>query len=54
MLIDSVTNSEIKLPKIHGNTKVRNPITGQKDRTLSQWRRAGKESAEKLIKAFGK
>jgi hypothetical protein len=45
---------EIKLPKVHGNTKVRNPITGQKDRTLSQWKRAGWEAADHLIKAFAK
>jgi hypothetical protein len=38
--------------KIHGNTKIRNIITGQKDRTMAQWRRQAEESATRLIKAF--
>ena len=43
-----------QFPKIHGNTKVRNPITGQKDRTLAQWRQAGWRAADNLIKNFPK
>jgi hypothetical protein len=54
MLRDSVTKKEIRLPKVHGNTKVVNPITGTKDRTLSEWRRAGRDAADHLIKAFAK
>jgi hypothetical protein len=52
MLIDSVTKQPIVIPKLHGNTKVRNLITGKKDRTVAQWRRAAKESAQRLIEAF--
>ncbi|MDO8609369.1 MAG: hypothetical protein Q7R95_02385 [bacterium] len=52
MLRDSETGKEIKLPKIHGNTKVRNIITGKKDRTLAQWRQAGRDAADRLLKVF--
>ena len=52
MLIDSQTKKPLKFKRLHGNTKVRNLITGKKDRTAAQWRRMGKESAQRLIKAF--
>lgn len=51
MLIDSKTGKEIKLPKIHGNKKMKNPITG-KTMTYSEWRKAGFKSADNLIKAL--
>ncbi len=52
ILKDSQTGLPIYLPKVHGNTKIRNLITGEKDRTASQWRKAAEESAKRLIKAF--
>lgn len=52
MLRDSQTGLPIVLPKIHGNKKIRNLLTGKKDRTMGQWRRQAKESAENLIKAL--
>jgi hypothetical protein len=36
----------------HGNTKVRNFITGKKDRTLAQWKRQARNSAKRLLKAL--
>lgn len=41
-----------KLPKRHGNTKITNFLTGKKDRTLGQLKRAAKEAAENLLKHF--
>jgi hypothetical protein len=52
MLRDAKTGAEIEIPRIHGNTKVRNLLTGQKDRTMAEWRRQIKASADRLIKAF--
>ena len=52
ILRDIHSGKSVKLPKIHGNKKIRNILTGKKDRTMVQWRRAGKESANRLIKAF--
>lgn len=51
MLINSKTGKEIKLPKIHGNKKIKDPITGT-IRTYADWKRAGEEAAENLIKAL--
>jgi len=52
LLLRDKNGMPITFPRIHGNTKVRNIITGKKDRNMSQWRRQAKESAERLIKAF--
>jgi hypothetical protein len=52
MLIDSITKKPIVIEKIHGNTKIRNLITGKKDRTMAQWRRAARESSKRLIQAL--
>jgi hypothetical protein len=54
MLIDSKTKKPIKLPRIHGNTKIRNILTGKKDRTMSQWKRQARESMRSLVEAFSK
>lgn len=51
-LRDSHNGLPIRLPKIHGNKKIRNLLTGKKDRTMGQWRRQAKESVENLIKAL--
>lgn len=32
--------------KIHGNTKIPNLLTGECDRTMSQWRKQASESAK--------
>lgn len=52
ILRDIKSGKAVKLPKIHGNKKIRNILTGKKDRTMAQWRRAGKEASERLIKAL--
>ena len=41
-------------PKIHGNTKVCNPITGRKNRTVSKWRQAGRDDANHLMTTLQK
>lgn len=52
ILKDIKSGKAVKLPKVHGNTKVRNIITGKRDMTLGQWRRAAQESATHLINAL--
>lgn len=52
ILRDVQTGKSIQLPKIHGNTKIANVITGQKTMTISQWKKAGSDAADRLIKAF--
>lgn len=36
--------------KIHGNTKVSNLLTGERDRTMSQWRKQARNSVKNYKK----